>query len=330
MFYAEVLYPEEFAKDPTLAYRRMIIAAPESSGKEEIRRAIIEKAKDSFNAFSNHYPFTAYSVAESEMGDIHNWSAQAGQNYFDEIGRKGGAVRQEISIPMVTFFAKPDDYWLARSRILQATAVLTRLDVPILLNKVAQDERPGSSYQIDTRFTVDLEATVSKGEFAGEFEQYLQENKIWNIKHDVKVKYYDFSFSTYIGDMSVQEMAVRLRSITDDGLNPVIYEFLAPDECKLLSTSPADKATDVPTTVPMLQFTFNTPMKENDTEFLITFNPVIEAEWGWSSDSKILTFYPFVPLQANTKYTIDVPETVQDMWTHTPESAVEITFLTGV
>lgn len=324
IFVSQILYPDEYAQDPKLAQRRVVIS--DKVGPEfDISLAI-----EAFKQFSNNMPFTAYNIESIEDGDIKNWSALSGINYFSDMGRKGGAIQQLLTLNFTSFFNKPDDYWQAMSRLKHATATLTRLYVPFTINEVSQSTRPNLNIAIGSQFPIDIVPEISQGEYAFKFKTYLQENQIWDISHTFKIKLYDFGFSDYLGDLSVEEMIFRLNEKLANGSSRIIETLGLIEPPKVVSISPYDKQTGVSFDLSSIIINFNNPMKENDTEFLIAFDPPIyDYEIVWSDDSRSLMFLlysPYTTLQPGVTYTVDIPDTVTDMYGHHPEADFISTF----
>lgn len=324
LHFAEIIYEEEFKKDPQLALRRFMISDM-GSGTFQVRESI-----DQFKTFSAQFPFSVYGFTEPEFGDVKNYPAHAGEFYAEEIGRKVSTWQMKLTMPMISFFNRADDAQRAVSKIYERHSILARLDVPIIFNNIQQSlhpELPNLSYA--TSFPVNVTTTVTKANFANEFQQYLTENRIWDIRHDVEITYNDFSLSDYLGDMTVEEMYVRIYQSLADGSSRLDEVILLPDPPKVISTLPADTSTDVPSTSPFIQIVFNNGVKEDNTEFLIQFSPSINADVVWSADSKTLSYYMFEALIPNTTYTVFVPNTIKDTYGNSPEDDYTFTFTTG-
>lgn len=318
VFVSRVLYPFEYAKNPKSAYNRIIIS--DHVGPEfDISLAI-----ESFKQFSANLPFTSYAIEAIEDGEIKNWPALAGQYYFSDAGRKGGAIQQNFTMNFTSFFSRADDYWQAMSRLKHATSTLTRLYVPIKINENIQNNRPGSSYIVDSKFTVDIHPEISQGELAFKFKSYLQENTIYDLSHTFKLSFYDFGFSDYMADMEVLDMIFRLDQLHADKSSNIVDTLTIKDDPIVLNISPYDKQPGVSDNLSAIVINFNNPMLENDTEFLIKITPpIFDYDIVWSQDSRTLTFdlhaSPYTTLQPNTQYEIEIPNSVQDIYGHNPE-----------
>lgn len=327
IFVAQILYKEEFEIDPNLAQRRVVIS--DKVGPEfDISLAI-----EAFQQFSANMPFTAYNIEAIEDGEIKNWSALSANNYFADVGRYGGAIQQTLTLNFTSFFNRADDYWQAISRLKHGTSVLTRLYVPITLNDVAQSTRPGTTYAVDSQYPLDLIPEISQGEYAFKFKTYLQENKIYDISHKFKLSFYDFGFSDYMADLSVTDMVFRLFQQHQNGSSTLLETLGFHDAPIVTSTTPADGALGVNFDIPQIVINFNNPMMELDTQDKIMFTPpIFDYDAIWSSDSKTLTYYiydsPYTTLQPNTDYTIDIPNTIVDVYGHNPEFDKFVKFTT--
>lgn len=331
LYIAETLYPEEFQKDPNLAAKRILISDIQAGPEFQIRDAI-----KTFQTFSANFPFTAYSINDFDEGDIKNFTAHSGKVFSEDIGRKIALYQRVYTIPMISFFAKASDFQRAMTALRFANATLTRLDVPITINKIAQDLHPyPGNLSYDTTFPVDINIEISKGSFAYEFQKYLTDNKIWDIQHNIKVKYYDFALSEYLGNMTIEQMILKLSELRDDRTKDLNAQVTinTPTLPYVISTTPANLSTSVPITTSSIQIVFNNSMKENDTEFKIEIDPI--APYGvsdieWSLDSKTLTYNLYGDLTSATEYTVYVPrDKVVDMFGNHPENDYITTFTTA-
>ena len=235
---------------------------------------------------------------------------------------------------MVTFFNKADDMQRAMTQLKFANATLTRLDVPITINQIQQEFHPElPDLAIDTTFPVDLDITISKGQFAYEFQQYLTENKIFDVKHDIKVKYHDFSLSEYLGDQTIQQMILKLEQTTEDTSLSLINQYIItlPGLPYVTSINPSS-STSVPVTTNSISITFSNPMNEQKTVAGIKIAPVIPSgvsDIEWTLDSTVLTYHLYGDLQGNQNYTLSFPrKSIVDMYGNHPENDYTATFST--
>jgi hypothetical protein len=321
IFMAEHLYADDYdPSDPDcMAIRRIAVSSMQGGNDFHMRRSVEASATDpggadpvtqAINQFSDlmengRLPMTFYSVAEEIDGDKKNWLAQSQTVYAEEIGRYGNAIHRQITFPMVSFFSKEADYHQAMKKLRTATAVLTRLSVPIIFNRLLDEVSPQLKALYETGFPVDITLDLAQGEYAYDFQAYLTKNKVWDLKHDVKVQYWDFDFGDYLAGQTIQQMILNLYEWPSKKLD--YTNTFDPSAPSLVSSSPVNNATGISTSVANISFTFSMAMDMLALQNQITFSPEISADVSWNDDHTTITYTPWAPLVAATSYTATIP-----------------------
>jgi hypothetical protein len=345
IYVAEEIYTEEYAENPINALERIILSDIQAGDEVALRDSIKVNSRDGneppriqtvneiapsiFEKFTKNIPFTGYNIDDFKLGDIKNYHAYSGDYYGSEIGRKGSAWQEELDIQFVSFFNKADDYQRALSRMHLDATNFNRLRVPITLNQIQQTFHEDLVLKYDTSFPIDVLFEVNKGSLSNQFEQYLTKNKIWNFVFNAKIKFYNYEFSEYLGNTTVEEMVVRLSEEFENGTSNLLNTSYVPDPPILVSSIPENNAINIPTSTTSLMLTFNNSMNEDEVVSKIYFTPNIIAETIWSMDSKILYYTLNDPLTANTAYSMYIPYNIKDMFGNNMEEDITITFTTG-
>lgn len=346
LYVAESIYTEEYTENPEAAMWRLRLSDVQAGDdvmlKDSVRvtsrdgnepktvQTVNEAAIDIFSRFTKYIPFTGYNIDESRLGDIKNYTAYSGDTFGLEIGRKGAAWQEQIDVQFVSFFNKADDYYRALAQLQLNSTTYNRIRVPIKLNRIQQTFHKDLVLEYDTTFPMDVAFDVSKGSLSNQFQQYLTKNRIWNLSFTAKIKFYNYQFSEYLGDITVQEMIVNLQRELEDGSTSTLGPFYVPDPPIVVSTVPANLATNVPIlTTNVITITFNHSMNENSVVDKVTFSPNVDVETLWDMPSTILNYTLNTPLSPNTTYTITVPMTVTDYYGNNPEADYVFSFTTG-
>ena len=279
-YFWEKLYPYE--TNPENLYNRFILADI-GAGEEQAMRV----AAFTSESTNPEFPFTAWNYGELEKRDDTLSRLDSNFNWFSPaVNAYVYARPMTLKMPMITFYSHPDDYYRAWSILMEANTRLTRLEVPITINGV------------DVTFPVDLKFEIAKGRYAHAFAEQLKVNNIYDIKHDVTIRYPDFIVEGLkvglVEDIRLYgiEMNTGVRSLWAQNNNPL------PN----MVTSVANDSGNVSKVNP-LTFTFNDTMLESSLgDINIWPNQDIKIEWD--IDSKILTLSPVFEFLPSTKYEI--------------------------
>jgi len=319
LFVAEVLYPSEYdPSNPDCRANKRVMASSMQGGNDfHMRRSVeanaldpIQTAVAQFDNFMQNdvFPFTAYSVAEEQDGEIKNWLAQSGTVWIDEIGRYGGAIHRTITFPMVTFFAREADYHTAINALRFSNSVLTRLDVPIVFNKELDAVSPQKQAKRLSKFPIDISIEISQGDYAYDFQAYLTKNKIWDVKHDIKIRFYDLNFGAYLADQTINDIMLNLWEMHTGAADLLTFSTTIDSQQPVLTSSnPANGATAVVVNPASIDFVFSQPMDMAALVKIATVSPAIEADVSYSDDHLTLSYVPQENLLASTTYTFTFP-----------------------
>lgn len=164
-----------YSSEPFDSAKKRFVLANISAGSGEV----IHEAIEQFQASSMFFPFTAYAI-EGEIDLIEEKSTKPvlAKTYSDTHDCFMSTFPVSFEIPMISFFNTPEDYFRARHILNRERASLLRLQVPISINGV------------NTNFPIDITIDITKGEFAGEFEEHLRVSNIFDINHIFRIKYY--------------------------------------------------------------------------------------------------------------------------------------------
>jgi hypothetical protein len=307
----EILYPDEAQAD---AMNRVIIADIGSSEDEAIRKA------SEYLGANQSYPFTAYNFGEFELNvDRKNTNAAMKMTYSSDIDAMVCAIPVKQEFLAVTFCNNPDDYERVIKILLENSATLTLIDVPITYNGVAYD------------YPVRLEFAPSKGQYAHGFVEYLRTNGIYDIVHNFNMYFFDIIIDT-AGTTPIETMTSTL-----EDLSPIDISLDLPvdtqtktisDLPEISSTDPTDEEIDVPVANSVI-LTFNVTMTEASVESAITLDPYFEHDLIWDDDSKVLIIDPKENLSSGTLYTVTVADSAYAFYIHDVlEANYEFSFTT--
>lgn len=261
----------------------------------------VEKMLDTFA----NPPWTAYNP--EAMEDIvarANTQAAIGSYYCPELGAYVAAWPMQLQIATVSFFGKYADYWRAYSTMTLDKVTLTRWRAPILIN--------GNPVDI----VVSVNMQISKGSYAGAFEEYLRQQKIIDLVCTftldyVELKIIDPSAGSEFEVYPVDELILHLKKQSLDGKDLGTETTLISGEPEITSTSPTADATGVALSDPVV-LNFNLPMDPYSVEDSLSIIPAKDVDFIWNSNDTQLTIKPRGGWAAATQYTIDlVAETTQ-------------------
>lgn len=285
LYFAEVLYNKLWVVDPQLAMNRILISDVEAGSNVAIGDAI-----DAFRSINHQFPFTAYNVGEFEMrtDSFNNQTLALGLSYYPEIGSKARAYPAKFRMQFVSFFNTALDHKTAQTILGSESSSLTRLYAPIMFGNT----------EVSIPFDVNFE--IANGSLAGQFEEYLVQNRIWDLVHNVEILYHEYILDTVtIGQ--VDNMYVSLGLEADVRQKAVFGTVQIPNPPIISSTSPLDNAISVPVNS-AISITFSELMQYNTVS--VSIYPQISYSKSWVN--KTLTITPWTNLTASTEYTITV------------------------
>lgn len=285
------LYPDEIYHD---SRKRFVRANFESGTEHAIRKSVKQ-----FKQISGKFPFTAYSIGDgTPMIDNGNLSERQGKYYSNKYNTYVTSVPIEWTIPMISLFTQPSDYFHAKTILLALSGKLQRLTVPILING-----------QLDS-FEATVIFEITKGALA--FDEIEQENKgkIFDILHNCIANMHYYIFDT-INLQPVEDIEMSLKNLPEEGYlySTINHETpLIPDTPGIASVSPIDGETgvDPDATLTNIIIDFDVPMNEISVENAIDFYPAISANFIWNGASTQLIIDIVENLVATTEYTIDI------------------------
>lgn len=312
---------------------------------------VLKDAAKSFQTVNPDFPFTAYNTADSVEGDLRAYGSYSGQHYSPVFNKFIKSWQMKLEMPMISFFARADDYWRMKTVVHDDNINLSRMWVPMKWG------------DIDVAFPMDFGFQVSKGEYAAEFQRYLEVNRIWDLVHTATIAYYDFILEDVLsGDakkdadstgkkykelsgnpnntlevLTVTEMVIRLNEMAQDSnlvtnstkiqIPGALIGIL--DAPTVIATTPADKSTNVLTSIPAVTMKFNKYMMEQMVIDRMQIWPYIDQYPTWNDDSTELTLNLKSALTPKTVYTITFPQSVEDGDGITLEKDFKFTFTTG-
>jgi hypothetical protein len=322
LYFAQLLYPEETQVN---ALKRIILANF-SDDPAAIRRSI-----DKFKNSNGTFPCTFYSISDDEPVEYRSNLQKNGNFYSTAIGSYVRFIPMKLSIPMVTFFTTPFDFWRAMTFFAQDEADMTRLDVPVTINNIL------------TSFVIDIEYITERGELAFDVEQQFQYGKLYPVVHSVTVKgaYITLDVSkdpaSYIINVPqtiyhVDDIIFKLRQLEDElnlEANTILDTANSPSSPIVTSTTPIEGATNVSRSDPIV-FNFNVVMNEETVINNIDIVPHIDKDYSFSADSKTLTITPRDLLTVSGAYTILINDSTTSADGINFEEDFELNFTVGV
>jgi len=316
IYIAKMLYPDE--KLQVALDKRILL------GNFDDDPNAIKKSIDAFKKTNGQFPFTVYSIGENEPYEWKTNLQKNGNYYSEELEAYINFVPVMFTIPMVTFYTTPFDYWRARTVLDYNNSTLTRLNVPVIINDIL------------TAFTIDLTFTMEKGALAFDIEQQFSYGKLYPIVHTIMVKgafitvnirtnYDDDLLYDNEGNLITDENGDVNNSINkpiiiypvDDIIvqlwnyenkknlkeNILIDRWHSPDTPVVVSSLPINNSKNIPLSS-NIQFNFNVPMNEQSVVNNLDFVPYFHYDYTWSNYSKTLNIIPAFELENSTEYIV--------------------------
>jgi len=288
LYYCTMLYPDE---EYEIAKNRFILTdiTPNMALRSSINVFKLSNAK---------FPFTAYSIGDFEEDTTRFNTYAKTQNYFSTIhNARIHATPIMQTFPMITFFTTAKDYDRAKIVLLKDKSLLTKLEVPIIVNNVL------------TSFVILIDIEVTRGSYAGEFEQQLTAGNIYDLVHTNQVFYHSLELDIKINLVDDIVMAMY----TLDSLNKISKTYVTknpfiPEIPIITSTSPVDKEVDVDVSSSII-INFNIPMKEVTIENSLHINPPVNADLLWNSTSTQIVVDLYENMTSGTTYNVTIENT---------------------
>lgn len=345
VYYQQELIDEQGDYDRVM--RKRILLADIGAGEG----IVLKDAAKSFQTVNPDFPFTAYNTADSVEGEVRSFGSYSGQHFSPVFNKFIKSWPMKLEMPMISFFARADDYWRMKTVVHDDNINLSRMWIPMKWG------------EIDVAFPIDIGFQVSKGEYAAEFQRYLEINRIWDLVHIANIAYYDFLLEDQLTSsaksdadstgkkykelsgnpnntlevLTVTEMVIRLNQMAQDSnlvtksTNIQIpgVEISTLDAPTVVATTPANKSVGVLTSIPTITLKFNKYMMEQIVLNRISIWPYIDQYPTWNDDSTELTLNLKGPLSPKTVFTITIPRSVEDGDGITLENDFIFTFTTG-
>lgn len=317
VYICETLYRDEEFKD---SQKRFILADFSGGDDASIRRSV-----ETFKTTQGKFPFTAYGMWDNEVPSEGSTRTKTGGYYSKVFGCYMKVFPARLTVPMVSFFTTSYDYERAYHLIESDVATPTRLNVPLYINENL------------TYFPINIDIDVSKGAFAGAFDEYLKIGKIWGLNHTLKIHYHYFSINAtdhhgntpriaLVDDLYANFFSFNKVDYRD---NPTLLDTLYNFEIPIVTASvPIQDATGISRTNPII-LNFNVSMNEDSVFSNIDFTPFIVADFSWNSLSTQLTIEPTDALLANTSYTITISTDTKSSMNQNFEEEYTLSFTTG-
>lgn len=279
-----LLYPDE---DYSESAQRYILSDLEAGDEIAIKDAI-----ESFGQSQENMPFTCYNFSDEVMNDDRQTHYEKSKKFYSSIVNSYvQTLPVELDIPMVSFFSNPSDYWRARTILYSRQGKLDRLYVPLIVNGIL------------CSVTADLTWEISKGNFAHQFEQFLQQGDIYNISHTVNILYRHIVIDAEVA--LVDDIEVSLRKIIDANTSILINEFVIPPIPEIISTDPVDNAILIGIGKNIV-IDFNVSMNEDSFLDGLIISPWVNADFEWNDISDQVIINPVENLLFDTEYLISL------------------------
>jgi hypothetical protein len=319
VYLCDVLYPKE---DYRLSQKRWILTDFTGGDDASVRRSI-----ETFKTSQAHFPFTAYGIWDNNIvvGKT-SFKSKSGRYYSSLYEAYIKTFPCQITIPMVSFFANPHDYERAFQLLYGESTIASRINVPIYINESL------------TYFPVNIEYTVAKGSFAGQFDEHLKIGNIWGLSHNFTLSFFYFNVNAN------DQHGNSLRIAPVDNMYANFYSFNNPDyrdNPDLIDalqnyalpvvgvTVPVEDAVGVSRTASIV-FNFNTSMNKDSVKENIDFIPFIDARFIWDDTSTILTLQLAENLLASTAYEITIKKEANSSDSQNLEDDFILQFTTGL
>lgn len=300
IYTAQILYPEVYNKDPIEALKRVVISDLDA-GNEFLLRT----QSNYFESLNFKFPTTFYQFESREYKVDYNQLAARGEYYSFDLKRKVSAFPNNLTIKMVTLYNHPDDYMRALTVLQNTNASLTRLysatkfiDYEHNINKILP-------------IPFDIFWEVERGSYTFKFQEYLKMNKLYDIVHTAKIKFWDFMLSDYLENLEVNKLIFNMGELNSENNNKIVEssEYINITQVDVNMNQPIyssiiDNSINIPVTTSNIIFYFMNPVNEIIVENSFTIFPYVNHSFDWNDEANILTVNLSNTLQENTSYDI--------------------------
>lgn len=338
IYYIAVLFfKQEFIEDPQKAANRILISDVNAGSDISLGDAM-----EYFRTMFDYLPFVVYNPGMSLPPRDYGKSAShtLSLQYIEELNSYIRAFPMELEVQFVAFFNDALDHRRAIQLLSGDEAVLTRLLTPVMFDNK------------EVKLPMTLTFELDKGDLAGEFEQYLVKNRIWNFPFTIKCRYYEYILDDilskeeydkldpdYIYQLNkagasrvskVDDLLIRIWSRYNKNNPVLLYSETIPDTLKITSTYPKNNQTGV-SKQSNIDITFSSPVMEKTiTVDSVKIKPFIEVETYFDITNTILTLHSIAAsgMLPNTKYEVIVDISVKDGNNQSLEQEYSFTFKT--
>lgn len=290
VYIASMLFTKDFLIDPQKAYDKILISDVNAGAD-----IVVGDAIQFMKTMNNYLPFAAYNIGEPILSDYGNNTSIANEKFFYEpdIDSYVRAYPVTLEIQWLIFYATALDHRRAYSLLGSAASSLTRLFTPVMFGNK------------QVSLPIDLNFEFTKGTYTGEFEQYLNKGRIFDISLTTRVRYYEYLIDDKI--YPVDDVLVRMFS----EYRQKILEHHLPDVLMVTDTDPLNGTERTPLNK-IVQITFNNKVKPETIVDNVTIIPNTEIDIYFDESVKILTINPISGYNPLTEYIINLKEWIQD------------------
>lgn len=311
----QILYPNDVYS--TWKDKRFILT--------DIGEFALRGSADMFSMTNVGFPFTAYKYENIEP-DMTKYNMYAiGQTYISsELGARVYTSPFKMHIPMISFFNRADDFFIATRRLMKINASKYLIQVPITMNSIL------TSIPAVLRFD-----SIEKGSYAFEFAQQLITGRIYDLMHPATLEFFDVQLNRSLtpvdnielGLSTLESMKTNESGVVQIGTGVGIFSGLVPDTPSVVLTDPSNGEINVPIGFsPIIQF--NVPMDEDITEDAVWLDPVKDTNFLWNQSGTVLILDFIDDMLPLTTYSVTIMKTALSGDTIPFESAYTFSFTT--
>ena len=92
---------------------------------------VLKDAAKSFQTVNPDFPFTAYNTADSVEGEVRSFGSYSGQHFSPVFNKFIKSWPMKLEMPMISFFARADDYWRMKTVVHDDNINLSRMWIPM-------------------------------------------------------------------------------------------------------------------------------------------------------------------------------------------------------
>ena len=295
LYFTTMIYPDETYVNA----RKKFIMADTSDDGNSIRRSI-----DVFKTTGGSFPSTFYNISDDEpLG--YKSHLQVNGNYYSELlDAYISFIPMVLTIPMVTIYTTPSDFWRGMTLFAQDESCLTRMDVPVTVNGVL------------CSMTIDLNYTTERGALAFDVESQFNLGKLYPVIHTIGIKCSYIVINTQTNTTTdnpnqnkvvhhIDDLILKLSELQDAvnlDQNPLLDTVYSPS-IPTITSIPLNNAVGVSKSSNIV-LTFNVAMNEQSVFNNLDMIPYCDKDMSFDVTSKILTINPRSNLTGLTQYEI--------------------------